>query len=193
MTNKNTTIGSDGRISTNPEEVGSSFYLKTLEERRAVEKNKFENIKNILVVLSAGGMVFDVNALRLHIKNTYPQAVVFFQTTAGTILSPKTPDHPKDNYDLLIDLTGPRQKQGIFYSKKLKKISRFQVGRNAGFFRKNIYTRIFDEKPIMSQLPKEIFERERIVQKEVLSLAGIALMPASTITADLAKTIAIDS
>ena len=43
---------------------------------------------------------------------------------------------------------------------------------------------------IATKLLKELNERERIVQKLVLALAGVALIPAGTVTPDLAKTIA---
>jgi len=66
------------------------------------------------------------------------------------------------------------------------------VGRNAGIFRKRIYDRIFDEKTTNIPLPVQRFDREAIIQKEVLLLAGISTMPISTATPNREKKIALD-
>ncbi len=96
--------------------------------------------------------------------------------------------------DLLIDLTGPKQRQGFLFARKLRKRARLIVGRNAGFFRKHIYDRIFDEKDTESAklVPYDMLERERYAQKQVLALAGVPIIPVADLTADRSKTIALD-
>jgi hypothetical protein len=58
-------------------------------------------------------------------------------------------------------------------------------------FRKRIYDRVYDEKNAPAQLPREVLERERLVQKRVLGLAGVALVPTGETHPDRGKTIAL--
>jgi hypothetical protein len=78
------------------------------------------------------------------------------------------------------------------YALKLRRMARLSVGRNAGFFRKRVYDRLFDEKPLAAELPVNTLDRERIVQKEVLALAGVAFIPAGHPTQDRGKVIALE-
>lgn len=142
----------------------------------------------MLVVLSSAGLVFDVEALRQKILLSYPDAAVFFLTTLGKSIGLSAPGH----VDLLIDFTGPRQRQGLFLARKLRRTARVAVGRNAGLFRKKIYDRVYDEKDKSNSLSPEVLERERQVQKEVLALAGVAFVPAGDVLPDRGKLTAMD-
>ena len=93
----------------------------------------------------------------------------------------------------MIDLTGPRQRQALFFAKKMRGFSRFAVGRNAGFFRKRIYDRIFDEKAKQDTIPTELLERERTIQREVLALAGVAFVPMGDLPPDRGKITPLDA
>ena len=94
--------------------------------------------------------------------------------------------------DLLIDFTGPGQRSSWFYAIKLFRMTRFAVGRNAGFFRSRLYHRIYDEKRPAAELPTDLVEHERVVQKELLALAGVAFVPAGDTTVDRGKVIALE-
>lgn len=146
-------------------------------------------VRTVLVVLSARGMVYDTHALRHEVRQSYPDATVFFCTTQGSPVGAQAPSF----VDLLIDLTGPGQKQSLFYARKLRRRARVVVGRNAGLFRKRIYDRVFDEKakPAVAQLPVDSLNRERVVQKEVLGLAGVSLAVTGETHPDLGKSIAL--
>jgi hypothetical protein len=65
------------------------------------------------------------------------------------------------------------------------------VGRNAGLFRRRIYDKVFDEKAQMAKLPRDVLDRERHVQREVLALAGVALKQAGDTLPDRGQTIAL--
>jgi hypothetical protein len=134
-------------------------------------------------------MVFDTEALRHHVTLTYTGATVYFRTTDGKSVGPAL----KGSVDLLIDFTGPRQKQGIFYAKKLRRIARVAAGRNAGFFRKKIYDRVFDEKSQATTLPTEMLRKERVVQKAVLASVGVALTQAGEALPDRGKLTPMES
>lgn len=152
----------------------STHFLKLLAEQEKVRDAKLAGIKTVLVVLSSRGMVFDRESLRQKVLLTYPDATVFFKNTMGLDMGAKCPS----TVDLLLDLTGPGQKQGWFYARKLRGIARVAIGRNAGIFRARIYDRIFDEKRAnlgLTVLPLDILDRERFVQKQVLALAGVVL------------------
>jgi hypothetical protein len=101
----------------------------------------------------------------------------------GKPLGPVAPN----KVDLLIDFTGPGQRQWIFRARKLKRMARVSVGRNAGLFRKSIYTKVFDEKAMPVDQPLDVLSRERKVQREVLRLAGIAFVQAGDTPPDRGK------
>ena len=146
------------------------------------------DVRTVLVVLSSAAMVFDSEGIRQKIMMVYNDAAIFFRTTSGKALGVPSPE----KVDLLIDLTGPGQRQGLFYAFTLKRMARVSVGRNAGFFRKKLYDFIFDEKVESQNLPIDVFERERLVQKTVLALAGVPFVVAGATTPNREKMIALE-
>lgn len=159
-----------------------------MAEQEKTKGNRVPGVRTVLVVLSSAGLVFDVEALRQKVLLSYPDAAVFFLTTLGKPIGLPAPGH----LDLLIDFTGPRQRQGLFFAKKLRRAARVTVGRNAGLFRKKIYDRIYDEKAKAATLSPEVLDRERQVQKEVLALAGVAFVPAGDALPDRGKLTPMD-
>ena len=178
----------------NSDEMRSQFYLNRLLTDKDCEANRLpaENVRSVLVVMSATAMVFDRSALEFHITRAYPNSNVFFMTTSGKFFFPRTPKLPANNYDLLIDFTGPRQRQSIFLARKFRKLARVAVGRNAGMFRKRIYDRVFDDWKAGVMQIQNRSDRERVAQKEVLKLAGVGFKPVGSLTPDLSKVIASD-
>ena len=165
----------------------SESCLSQMAHQEEVLSNRFSGVKFVLVVLSTNGIVFDREALRQKLVLAYPDAVVFFRNTGGKPIGPVSPE----KIDLLIDLTGPGERQAWCYAKKLRRISRMAVGRNAGLFRKKIYDRIYDEKVNDKVIPKGILERERFVQKKIFNLSGVAFLPSGDTPTDRGKTIAL--
>jgi sensor histidine kinase YesM len=166
----------------------SESLLLLLAEQERIRSNRSAGVKTVLVVLSAQGMVFDTESLRQKILLAYPEAAVFFRTTSGSAVGVSSPDH----VDLLIDFTGPGQRQGLFYARKLRSVARVAVGRNAGFFRKSIFDRLYDEKVNRAKLPLDLLTKERFVQKEVLALAGVPLAQMGDVPTDQGKTIGLE-
>jgi hypothetical protein len=165
----------------------SEALFHVLGEQEKLRSASVAQVRTVLVVLSSRGMVFDTESLREKILLSYPQAAVFFLNTLG---KPKGPAAPRQ-IDLLIDFTGPGQRQSLFLAKKLRRMARVTVGRNAGFFRKKIYDRVFDEKAQAATLPKERLQLERVVQRALLEMAGIPVVQAGPTLADLGKSIAL--
>ncbi len=167
----------------------SEAFLNLLAEQERVRANRVAGVRTVLVILSARGMVYDRESLRQKILLTYPDAAVFFRTTLGKAVGVEAPV----KVDLLIDFTGPGQRQRFFFAKKLRRMARVAVGRNSGLFRKKIYDRIFDEKSAehARRLPKDLLAREREVQREVLHLAGVALSQQGDVLPDRGRTIAL--
>lgn len=169
----------------------STYYLDLLAEQERLKSNRFAGVRTVLVVLSASGMAYDTDGFRGRIHSAYPEAAVFFMTTKGKALGAVAQGH----VDLLIDLTGPRQRQGLFFARSLRGKARFTIGRNAGLFRKRIYDRIFDEKAsehagrLAGLSP---LAREHLIQREVLALAGVASAPHSESAPDRGKSIALE-
>ncbi|MGE0615760.1 MAG: hypothetical protein AB7P04_08965 [Bacteriovoracia bacterium] len=184
---KTTTDSFDDRILRTAKDLDTEKSLAALGNRQTYRPNHVPSVRTILVVLSTS-LVYDVDSLRQKILMAYPDAAIFFLSTSGVPLGVAAPHA----LDLLIDLTGPRQRQPIFLSRKLRRRVRMAVGRNAGFFRKGSYDRVFDEKAKGSTLPKTKYELERLVQKEVLALAGVPFIPAGDATADKSKSIALE-
>lgn len=169
-------------------DIDSQNSLQALLDHQKIKSSKIPGVRTVLVVLSSRGMVFDVQSLRFNILATYPDAVVFFKSTIGIDLDSRCPD----SIDLLIDLTGPGQKQGLFYSKTLRKMARFAVGRNCGLFRRGAYDRVLDEKKELQNPTLDLLDRERIAQKKVLALAGVSVSPCGEVSVDLGLKIALD-
>ncbi len=166
----------------------SEQCLKQMVEQEKVLAKRLPEVKFILLVLSARGMVFDLEALRQKILLSYPDAAVFFQNTMGKPIGLE----PPRKIDLLIDFTGPGQRQSWLHARKLRRMARVAVGRNAGLFRKRIYDRVFDEIFNHAEVPQEMLQRERFVQKKILNLAGIAVFQTGEIPPDRGKTIALE-
>lgn len=162
--------------------------LSQVLEKGDVLAYRVPQVKIVLVVLSSRGMTFDCSSLQNQILSAYPDALVFFQSTSGKPMGAT----PPAQVDLLIDFTGPRQRQGWFYARKLKRLCRVTVGRNAGLFRKGLYDRIFDEFDSKWKLPADLLDRERFAQKKVLELAGIGVIRPSETPKDRGKIVPLD-
>lgn len=163
----------------------SEIRLTQMAEKDDVISNRISGVRSILIVFSSRGMVYDAESLRQKVLLSYPDSTVFFQTTDGKPVGAPAPK----SVDLLIDFTGPRQRQPIFHAFGLRRRARFVVGRNAGMFRKKIYDRVFDEMSDGGNVPDELLKKERFVQKQVLNLAGVAFVQAGDIPPDEGKTI----
>ena len=174
------------QMTTDPE---STLFLSHMAEQEKTKNNRIPGVRTVLIVLSSAGMVFDVEALRQKVLLSYPDAAVFFLTTLGKPIGSPPPAH----VDLLVDFTGPRQRQGFLFAKKLRRMARVTVGRNAGLFRMKVYDRVFDEKAKAAELNSEVLVRERQVQKEVLALAGVAFVPAGDAAPDRGKLTPMES
>jgi hypothetical protein len=161
----------------------SKAFFERMAEYQKVRANKVNGVKTVLIVISARGMVFDIESLRQKVILSYPEAAVFFRTTLGKPIGALAPER----VDLLIDFTGPGQRQGLFYARKLRKTARFAVGRNAGLFRKKLFDRVFDEKAQAASLPVDMLKRERLVQRHILELAGVAFVPMGDVPPDRGK------
>ncbi|MBC7692077.1 MAG: hypothetical protein H7222_09925 [Methylotenera sp.] len=166
----------------------SEGFLNLLSQEQLVRTHKVPGVKSVLVVLSSRGMVFDTESLRQKVLLTYPEAKVYFLTTIGKAIGTPVPKQ----VDLLIDFTGPGQRQGWFYARKLRSMARVAIGRNAGLFRAKIYDQCFDDKAKLKDLPRDLLGRERLVQKQVLAMAGIPMAQHGDLTPDTGKTIALD-
>jgi hypothetical protein len=161
--------------------------LVKIEQERQIAKNVFKGVKTILFVLSSRAMAYDTESLRQKVLQVYPDAAVFFLTTLGTPIGAVAPRR----VDLLIDFTGPGQRQGWFYALSLRGRARIAVGRNAGLFRKARYDKVINEKS-RTDLPSELLARERVVQREVLQLAGVPMALTGEVPPDRGKQIALE-
>jgi len=168
----------------------SQHSLSWMMGQKSILSNRFPEVHIVLVVLSAAGLVLDIPSLTQQIHFAYPKASVHFVTTNGKHLGSEGTDAPLEA-DLVIDLTGPHQRQSWFFAKKLRQRAKFVVGRDAGLFRKKIYDRVFNEKSELIE-PSDPLIREREVQKKVLALAGVPWVPSGCATPDLAETIALE-
>lgn len=166
-------------------QTDSQFYLDLLAQQERLKSNRFAGVRTVLVVLSSAGMAYDVDGFRSRIQGAYPESAVFFVTTRGHALGAVS----QGQVDLLIDLTGPGQKQGLFFARKMRSKARFAVGRNAGFFRKRTYDRVVDDRSIQKSGP---LAHEHEVQRQVLALAGVAATPHAESARDRGKLIALE-
>lgn len=178
-------MSSLSKESLDSESLSSLSQLATQDQIRAY---RVPGVRTVLVVLSAAGIVYDIESMRQKILLAYPQAVVFFVNTVGKAVGAAAPHQ----VDLLIDFTGPGQRQGILMAKKFRRMARIAVGRNAGLFRKRIYDRVFDEKAQSSSLPADVLRRERVVQKQVLALGGVPMVSVGEALPDRSKSIALE-
>ncbi len=161
--------------------------LSHLSEQEKLASTRVPGVRTVLIVMSSRGQAFDRDAVRHQVLMAYPEVAVFFKNTSGKALGAEAPEQ----IDLLIDFTGPGQRQGLFYAVKLRRRVRVAIGRNAGLFRKQLYDRVFDEKANIAKLPSDLLERERFVQREVLRLAGIVSVQQGEILRDHSYSIAL--
>lgn len=147
----------------------SQHFLAVTAPDESTLKHRIPGVRSVLVVLSSRGYVFDMAALRQKILLSYPGATVYFRNTQGDAIGPAL---SSGGVDLLVDFTGPGERQGWFYARKLRRQARVAVGRDAGLFRKKIYDRIARDSG-KHPWPKDILARERAVHLEVLRLAGV--------------------
>ncbi len=147
----------------------------------------FQGIKNVLVVFSSKSQAFDEAALENFVKHAYPGSKIFFKSTSGQEIGAKAPS----KVDLLIDFTQPGARQPFLFALKMRKKTRFAIGRKAGFyFRSKLYDRIYDEKNDSSK-PKDYLEGESWAQRMVLELAGVPVIRQGGVTPDRSKDIAL--
>jgi hypothetical protein len=165
----------------------SASTLHQLEEEEKVRRHRVENVRTVLVILSGRAVVYDDASLRQKIQLTYPDAKIYFMTTEAYPLGEKIPTAAK--IDLLIDFTGPRQRHKWFWSRQLRARTRVCVGRPAGFFRARLYDHLSTELT-RKDLPRDVLERERLIQREVLALAGVPLSHKGISGPDQGRTIA---
>ncbi len=161
-----------------PVDQESEYSLQKMEEATDKVVSRFQGIRKILVILSSHGIVYDVHALRQKILHAYPGAGLFFETP----LAQQRASWCK--VDLLIDFTGPGERERYCQAKKLRSMARIAVGRNAGWYRKRIYDFVCDEKP-------GFFGEEGFVQRQVLNLAGVAWIPSGVPLPDVGASIAL--
>ncbi|MBC7397403.1 MAG: hypothetical protein H7333_08165 [Bdellovibrionales bacterium] len=147
-------------------------------------QSAFTAVKSVLVVLSSRAMLFDPSGLRNLISHAYPGAAVFFISTSG---DPVGVEGPR-NVDLILDFTEPGARQGFWFAFRLRGRGTHVVGRSGAYFRKR-YDRLLNEKTDDS-LPKDYLERERIIQRKMLELAGIQVVKQGGLTQDRSKDIA---
>lgn len=170
-------------------DLESQGALSKLAAQEKVKASRVPGVKTVLVVLSSKAMVYDIEALRQKIRQTYSDATVYVVTTMGVPLGEK----PPKSVDLLLDFTGPGERQSLFHAKKLRRMARVAVGRKSGFFRARIYDRVFDPTQGTSSalLLQDSLERERQVQKAVMEMAGITLFQYGDTPADIGRSIAL--
>ncbi len=180
----------------NADDPETQTSLDSLAPKDALRGQIVPAVRTVLVVFSATAMAFDAEALRQKIGMTYPDAAVFFQSTAGKPFGVPAPHR----VDLLIDLTAPDDvgsfwlwgKQGSLQALRLWRRSRFQVGRKSGILRTMLYGRVYDESRKDRKIAGHPFDHERQVQVEVLKQAGIPMTPTGDLTADRATSIALE-
>lgn len=173
---------------TSVDDPETQALLKHLTVDSKILGNRVPGVKSVLFVLSSRGMVFDTDSLKQKTTLAYPGAAVYMLTPSGKPLGALAPAR----VDLLIDFTPPRARQGLFFSHKLRRKARVAVGRNSGLFRKKIYDRVFDEFDSSLALPTELLQRERLIGRELMGLAGVAMVQAGDTHPDRGKVIALE-
>lgn len=159
--------------------------------RSVVDPAPFDQIKNILLVLSSRSIGYDQAALRNFVGQAYPGSAVFFISVSGDPVGATAPDR----VDLTIDFSPPGARQGFWFAWNIRRRSRFAVGRSVGLWVRNKqYDRCYNERQdqINGTLPKDFIEAEVWVQKKVLFLAGVAVNRQGGVVPDRSKTIAND-
>jgi hypothetical protein len=177
---------------TNIDRISDAESVNTLLHLLAdetIRRNRVENVRTILVILSGRSVAFDDASLRQKIGLTYPDARIYFMSTEAHAVGTPLPDGAK--IDLLIDFTGPGHRHKWLWARKLRSATRVCVGRPAGLFRQHIYDRLFDESKHPG-LPKDVIQREREVQRHVLAMAGVPVAQKGNVNPDLGNTIAAE-
>lgn len=165
----------------------SSSSLRQLQAEEAIRKQRVDHVRNVLVILSGRSVIYDDASLRQKILLSYPGAKIYFMTSEAYSFGEKLPKSLK--IDLLIDFTGPGDRRKWLWARRLRSRARVCVGRPAGFFREHIYDRLTTEGK-RKDLPRDVLERERICQREVLELAGIPVSTKGNTGPDQGRTIA---
>lgn len=170
-------------------QTDSQYYLDLLAQQERLKSNRFAGVRTVLVVLSSAGMAYDADGFRSRVQGAYPESAVFFVSTRGDALGAVS----QGQVDLLIDLTGPGQKQGLLFARRMRGKARFAVGRDVGFFRKRTYDRIVEDSSVRQSHPGlGPLALEHEVQRRVLALAGVAATPHSESGRDRGKLIALE-
>lgn len=164
----------------------TTHCLSEVTEPEAIRAARVPGVKSVLVVLSSRAMAFDTDSMRHKIRQAYPEAASYFMGSSGSFMGVEAPS----SVDLVIDLTGPGERGGWLLSRKLRRLGRVVAGRNAGPFRKRTYDRVFDEQKDQELLPVDLLSRERFVQKQVLGMVGISVLPVSDPVPDLGHSLA---
>ena len=144
-------------------------------------------VRAVLVILSAMGMVYDRDAIRQKMLLVYPNAAIFFNNPNGTPCGVSSPQY----VDVLIDLTAHSHKQSWWYVRNLRRMARFAVGRDVGLFRRKLYDRVVAQDKNQNK-SSDWFESECRIQKQLFALAGISLDASGDTTYDLSRTIALE-
>jgi hypothetical protein len=168
-------------------ETGAALHK--LEQGLTLDAQKFSDVKSVLFVFSSFAVAFDPYALRHMAETAYPGCKVYFMSISGQAWGTKT---IPNEIDLVVDFSPPKAHQNFLFARKMRKLGKHVVGRNVGLFRKSSYDRIFDEKENLAALPVDMMARERVVQRKVLELAGIAAVPNAKASQNLEKEIATE-
>ena len=162
-------------------DLESDHSLSAIHVADSIRKNKVPNVRTVLIVLSVRGMALDVASLKQKVQLAYPGTEVYFMTTLGKYLGNSAPT----SVDLLIDLSGPGTRQGLFFARRLRRRARVAVGRASSTFRKGAYDRVVEE--TFNSSKQDILIHEREVQRKVLASAGVAVIQAGDTHADRGK------
>ncbi len=159
----------------------SDHSLSGIQVAEAIRKNRAPNVRTVLFILSVRGMALDIASLKQKTQFAYPGSEVFFMTPVGKYIGNSAPS----SVDLLIDLSGPKTRQGLFFARRLRRRARVAVGRASSAFRKAAYDRVADESFDPSK--QDVLVHEREIQRKVLALAGVAVIQAGDTHEDRGK------
>lgn len=172
--------------STHPIDPISEQLLQKINEEQRVRANRIPGVRTVLVVLSPTGMVYDTEALKHKLMESYPECAVFFEDSMGFSLGAAAPQQ----IDLLIDFTPPDYPGGILRTRRLRRIARVAIGRNAGLLRKRLFDRVLDEKAKNLGAPEDKMLRERFIQKRIMGMAGVVFSHSGETPIDHSKNLA---
>lgn len=161
----------------------TTHSLQRLAVDSQILANRIPGVQTVLFVLSTRGVVFDTHSLRHKTQMAYPGAQVYFVTPLGIPVGESAPRR----VDLVVDFTAPGTRHSLFAARRWRRVGRFVIGRNSGFFRVGRYDKVFDERSQRAAVPSEQLERERFVQKTLLEMVGIALVQTGDASPDRGK------